>query len=116
MNRIKDLRTEMEMKQADLASLLSVGQQAVSKYETGVLDLDTRTIARLCEIFAVTADYLLGFSSQRTARISDDDAALLDAYHNADDYAREIVDLALRPFLKTGTSSASSAAAGGNGE
>lgn len=112
MNRIRDLRIEKGLKQEDLADALSVKQQAVSKYETGALDLGTDTIRILCEIFGVTADYLLGFSTQRRPEISDADAAILDAYHAADDHTRQLVDLALRPFLKPETSSASPAGVG----
>lgn len=112
MNRVRELRIEKGMKQEDLAVALSVKRQAVSKYETGALDLGTDTIRILCEIFGVTADYLLGFSIQRTSRISDADAVILDAYHAADEHTRQLVDLALRPFLSPETSSASSAGAG----
>ena len=110
MNRIKELRTEKEMKQQDLANRLKIARTVVSKYELEQVDLSTDMIRRLCEIFGCTADYLLGMSDQRTAQISDADAALLAAYHAADPDRREMVHLALRPFLSTETSSASAAA------
>lgn len=72
--------------------------------------MDTATIARLCKIFGCTADYLLGLSAQREARISDGDAALLGAYHAADDHVRQIVDLALQPYFEQETSIVSPAA------
>ena len=100
------------MKQGALADLLMVNQQAVSKYELGQLDLSTEAIARLCEIFACTADYLLGLSAQREARISDADAALLGAYHAADDHTRQLVDLALQPFFEQAGSSVFTGEAG----
>lgn len=86
------------MKQDDLASRLSVRRQTVSRYEIGQLDLDTDTIRRLCEIFHVSADYLLGFSSRRTLEISPEDAELLAAYHAAPEQIRKIVDAALEDF------------------
>lgn len=98
MNRIKELRTQTGMKQGALADLLMVNQQAISKYERGQLDLGTETIARLCEIFGVTADYLLGLSSQRTAQISDADAALVAAYHAAPESVRQGIDALLLPY------------------
>ena len=79
MNRLKELRLASEMKQEDLASRLSVKRQTVSRYENGLLDLDTATIARICSIFNCTSDFLLGLSTQRTAQISDADAALAAA-------------------------------------
>lgn len=98
MNRLRELRIEAAMKQEDLANRLSVRRQTVSRYEIGQLDLDTDTIRRLCEIFGVSADYLLGLSSRRTPEISPDDAELLAAYHAATPEIRAIIDTALEPY------------------
>ena len=98
MNRIKELRTENGMKQQDLADRLKFARTLVSKYELGQIDLNTDTIRRLCEIFHVSADYLLGFSSRRTPEISPEDGALLAAYHAATPEIRAIIDTALEPY------------------
>ena len=98
MNRVKELRIEKGMKQDDLAEILAVKRQTISKYETGLNDLDTGTIRRLCEIFGVTADYLLGLSSQRTAQISDEDASMVAAYHAAPESVRQGIDALLEPY------------------
>ena len=98
MNRLRELRIEAEMKQEDLANRLSVRRQTISRYEIGQLDLDTDTVRRLCEIFGVSADYLLGISSRREAEISPEDAELLAAYHAAPEQIRKIVDAALEDF------------------
>lgn len=98
MNRIRDLRKEAGWQQSDLSAMLSSSRQAVSKWETGQIDLNTDTIRRLCEIFHVSADYLLGFSSRRTPEISPEDAELLEAYHAAPEQIRKIVDAALEDF------------------
>lgn len=98
VNRIGELRKEYEMKQFVLAELLKVSQQTVSRYEKGERDLGTDDIRRLCEIFHVSADYLLGFSSRRTPEISPEDAELLSAYHAAPEEIRDIVDGALARY------------------
>ena len=98
MTRLKELRLSAGMKQEDLAARMSVKRQTVSRYENGLLDLDTATIARICAIFGCTADYLLGLSSQRTAQISDDDADLLAAYKRAPDSIRAGIDTLLEPY------------------
>ncbi len=100
MNRIRELRKQLNMKQEDLADLLLVKRQAVSKYELGQLDLDTETIRRLCEIFHVTADYLLGFSDFPAPAVSDDDAALLAAYHAATPKEQATVDGILAEYME----------------
>ena len=68
MNRIKQLREEKNMKQKELAGLLNCADNAVSYYESGQRGLSIELIADLCGIFGVTADYLLGLSSQRGRR------------------------------------------------
>lgn len=98
MNRIRDLRKEAGWQQSDLSAMLSSSRQAVSKWETGQIDLNTDTIRRLCEIFHVSADYLLGFSSRRSPEISPEDGELLAAYHAAPEQIRRIVDAALEDF------------------
>lgn len=98
MNRISELRKEQNMKQLALAELLQVSQQTVSRYETGERDLGTDDIRRLCEIFGVTADYLLGFSAQRSARLPEGDAELLAAYHAAPDSIRQGITALLEPY------------------
>lgn len=106
MNRIKELRTDADMKQQDLADRLKIARSVVSKYELEQVDLSTDTIRRLCEIFGVTADYLLGFSARREPEISPEDAELLSAYHAATPEIQNIVDTALEPYQKKKTAAA----------
>lgn len=114
MHRIKELREKAGWTQSELASRLGREQQAVSKYERFSVDLDTDMIRRLCEIFGCTADYLLCMSDQRTAAISEDDAAILAAYHALSPELLGIVDHILLPYLEKKTSSASQDAQGGD--
>lgn len=100
MNRLKELRLSAEMKQEDLASRLSVKRQTVSRYENGLLDLDTATIARICAIFNCTSDFLLCISDRREPDLTPEEIELLAAYQAADDRAREMVQVALRPFME----------------
>lgn len=106
MNRLKELRTEKGIKQAELADYLNVTRQAVSRYETGERDLGTDDILRLCAYFGCPADYLLGFSSRRTPEISPEDAELLAAYHAAPEQIRKIVDAALDDYREKETTAA----------
>lgn len=98
MNRLKDLRNEKDIKQSELAELLHVSTATISRYEKGVRDLDTGTLAELCRFFSVSSDYLLGISDFRSNALSREDAELLAAYHAADEDSRSIVDMALKRF------------------
>lgn len=65
MLRLKELRLERKLKQIDLCRMLKVSQGALSSWETGRYEIDNDNIKKLCEIFDVTADYLLGLSPDR---------------------------------------------------
>ena len=100
MNRIRELRVSKKMKQTELGNLLNCSGTAISNYETGSRDLDSSTIRRLCEIFGCSADYLLGLSDLPAAELSEEEQGLVLAFRRADARARELVRLALEPFMK----------------
>ena len=56
---IKKLRREREMTQEQLAEILSISPQAVSRWETDMAMPDISLIAPLCNLFNVTSDELL---------------------------------------------------------
>lgn len=82
MNRIRELRLQNGWRQQDLAARLNTNQQTVGRYETGMRGLDVETILKLCDIFNVTADYLLGRSTVRSLDLSEDELALVDTYRS----------------------------------
>lgn len=102
MNRIKELRIANNMTQEKLGKILNRAKTAISKYELEQLGLDVELINQLCDIFNCTADYLLCRSDSPSAKISEDEAALLRAYRAADDHTKAVVRLALEPFSATG--------------
>ena len=62
--RIKELRLERGLTQAQLAKELNTSQKSISKYETEVWDLNTGMIIALSKFFEVSADYLLGLTDE----------------------------------------------------
>ena len=58
-NRIKDIRKERGLTQAELASILGVNQSIVQKLETGATDLDLPWMKRLAKALNVTPLELL---------------------------------------------------------
>ena len=57
---IKKLRRDREMTQEQLAEILSISPQAVSRWETDMAMPDISLIAPLCNLFDITSDELLG--------------------------------------------------------
>ena len=62
MNRIKELRTEKGITQADLAKILKISDRAVGYYENGDREPDYSTLLKIATYFDVSIDYLLGVS------------------------------------------------------
>ncbi|MBO4815420.1 MAG: helix-turn-helix domain-containing protein [Clostridia bacterium] len=67
MNRIKILREEKELNQADIGKILGITSQAVGLYENDKRDIPTKYIIELAKFFNVTVDYLLCKTDVRNA-------------------------------------------------
>jgi len=60
--RLKAVRKERKLTQADLAKHLGITQQAIAKWESSLSFPDSDTIARLACFFEISSDYLLGIT------------------------------------------------------
>jgi len=58
--KIYELRTARHLSQGELADMLDVSRQSVSKWETGAAVPDLDKLIRLCDVFSVTLDELAG--------------------------------------------------------
>ena len=65
-SRIRDLREDNDLSQAEIAELLHCSQQAYSNYELGQRDIPTETLIQLAEIHKTSIDYLLGRTDEET--------------------------------------------------
>lgn len=63
-NRIRSLREDRDLRQADVAKATGIDQRSLSNYETGKTNPDAYAIVRLAEFFGVTCDYLLGVTDR----------------------------------------------------
>ena len=59
-NRIRRLRKEAKLTQAQLGKLLDCSGSTISLYEGGQRSPDTLMLVRLADVFEVSVDYLLG--------------------------------------------------------
>lgn len=80
-NRIRELRIAKGMNQEKLADMLGITKQAVSQYERGVRKPDIPTIEALCDIFNVSADYLIGKDDVTVRIVGKEGLKRLDAPH-----------------------------------
>ena len=65
MIRLKQLRTENDVSQSDIAKLLDVTRQAYSRYERGERELGYDMLCKLADYYGVTVDYLIGHESKK---------------------------------------------------
>ncbi|MBO8423769.1 MAG: helix-turn-helix transcriptional regulator [Firmicutes bacterium] len=59
-SRIKELRQEKGMSQAQLGAAIGVSQKAVDYWERGVNEPKASYIYKMAEVLEVSSDYLLG--------------------------------------------------------
>jgi transcriptional regulator with XRE-family HTH domain len=58
--RLKNLRENSGFTQTDVAKALNINYKTISNYELGKREPDLKTLIEICDLFDVTADYLLG--------------------------------------------------------
>lgn len=59
MNRIKDLRTDADLKQSELAEIVGISQQTLSRYENETTIIDGEILKKIAEYFNVSMDYIM---------------------------------------------------------
>lgn len=62
-NVIKELREDNDLRQKEVAAYLKIDQRVYSRYETGQNALPLEKAILLCELYQVSADYLLGLDT-----------------------------------------------------
>ncbi len=60
--RIRELRSEYEMSQKDLAEKVGVKQNTVAQYEKGIVKPSLEILVKLAITFQTTTDYILGLT------------------------------------------------------
>lgn len=59
-DRLRALREDNDLSQETVAHFLGTSQTMYSQYERGVYEMPMRHIVRICALYNVSADYLLG--------------------------------------------------------
>ena len=65
---MRDLREDADLTQQQVADFLGTSQTMYARYERGANELPIRHLVRLCEIYDVSADYLLGKTPENRSR------------------------------------------------
>ncbi len=62
---IRDLREDHDLTQAQVAEILGTSQTMYARYERGANELPIRHLLKLCELYHVSADFILGIDNQK---------------------------------------------------
>lgn len=65
IQRMRDLREDSDKTQQNVADYLGTSQTMYARYERGANELPIRHLISLCQLYDVSADYLLGLSNQK---------------------------------------------------
>lgn len=65
--RVRDLRTDSDLKQKDIAKILNCSTRVYSNYECGDLDIPTEYLILLSTFYGTSIDYLVGKTDQKKA-------------------------------------------------
>ncbi len=60
--RMKNLREDRDLTQADLGRILNKSQQGYNHIEAGRAELKIDDLIKLCKFYKVSADYFIGLS------------------------------------------------------
>lgn len=60
IKRIRDLREDSDLTQAQVAEYLGTSQTMYARYERGANELPIRHLIKLCDLYNVSSDYILG--------------------------------------------------------
>ena len=66
MNRIRDLREDRDLSQAEIAAIIKTTQQQYSKIELGKADICGEKLKLLAAFYNVSTDYILGLTNDPT--------------------------------------------------
>lgn len=63
-NRLRELRKDKAITQKEIAKILGVSTTCYAGYEQGYREPDFKILKKLCVIFDVTADFLIGLEDE----------------------------------------------------
>ena len=66
VRRIRDLREDNDLTQQQVADVLGTSQTMYARYERGANELPIHHLLKLCSLYGVSSDYILGLSGTGT--------------------------------------------------
>ena len=70
IQKIRNLRIDHDLSQAQIAEILGTTKNQVGKYERGEQEMPIKHLVTLCNYYGVSADYILGLPEGRPYGLS----------------------------------------------
>ena len=67
--KLKILRAEKGLTQKETAKQLEISETGYAGYEQGYREPDFTTLAKICRLFEVTSDYLIGLENEDGSKV-----------------------------------------------
>lgn len=64
--RLRNIREDRDLTQADIGRLLNKSQQGYNHIETGRAELKIEDLVKLCKFYNLSADYMIGLTDKKT--------------------------------------------------
>ena len=61
--RLRNIREDKDLTQADIGNLLNKSQQGYNHIETGRAELKIDDLIKLCQFYNLSADYMIGLTN-----------------------------------------------------
>ena len=92
--RLKDLRSEKNLTQKQLADMLVLSKNSICEYEKGRSEPNIDTLIKLADIFNCSIDYLVGHANEFgviniNASLDNEEVFLLSAFKNLSPEAKQ---------------------------
>lgn len=114
MKRLKELREQKNLTQAQLSKFLNISASTIGMYEQGRRFPDENLLKHISQYFNVSIDYLLGLtnipntvddyiqkSNTNSYHINDDEQTLIRKYRQLKAEDKQIIDTMLERFIPT---------------
>lgn len=63
--RLRDLREDTDLTQAELGKLLNKSQQGYNHIEAGRAELKIEDLIKLCQFYNLSSDYIIGLTDKK---------------------------------------------------
>jgi len=63
--RVRNLREDKDLTQAQIAAYLKVHQSTYSDYETGSLNIPAQALGKIADLFGTSVDYLMDRTDEK---------------------------------------------------